>query len=59
MSAYPFHRLTRAGMEERGLLRLSGADPVMAMEYLERDGSVVVDVSRVRFALTSCSCSDN
>lgn len=45
MASYAFHRLTAAGVQERGMLDLSADDPVAAMEYLERDGSLVVDVS--------------
>ncbi len=47
MASYTFHRLTTAGVQERGMLNLAAPDPVTAMEYLERDGSVVVDVSPV------------
>lgn len=47
MGSYAFHRLTTAGTPERGVLRLASGDPVSAMEYLERDGSVVLSVSHV------------
>lgn len=47
MASYSFHRLTTAGLQERGMLNLAAPDPVTAMEYLERDGSVVVNVSPV------------
>ncbi|GAB6057706.1 type II secretion system F family protein [Desulfonatronum parangueonense] len=47
MDSYRFIRLTTAGTPERGMLRLGSGDPVTAMEYLERDGSVVLNVARV------------
>ncbi|WP_045222614.1 type II secretion system F family protein [Desulfonatronum thioautotrophicum] len=47
MASYTFHRLTAAGLPERGMLRLASGDPVTAMEYLERDGSVVLKVTPV------------
>ncbi len=55
MASYTFHRLTAAGIQERGMLNLAAADPVTAMEYLERDGSLVVDVSPVSAILRPLS----
>ena len=47
MASYTYQRLTTAGTPERGMLRLASGDPVTAMEYLERDGSVVLRVAHV------------
>jgi type II secretory pathway component PulF len=47
VASFTYQRLTTAGTPERGMLRLASGDPVTAMEYLERDGSVVLKVAHV------------